>query len=437
MNQFKIKFEIFIFLLISTFAIQSCTDDCDSQLFYTYYEPQYLTTAEIRNSFEFRAPEELSIPGKIYMFDNHIFINEVGKGIHIVDNSDKRNPKKVGFVNIPGNFDMAVKGNILYADSYIDLIAIDISDLNNIHIVKRLEGVFDELYYYDFMEDDSGLESLVVGYNEIDTVWYDDPECDAVMPSFLRFEGGGIMLGGAMSDAAFQNSAVQPPSASASGIGGSMARFTIVNDLMYTVSIHNLKVFDITVISDPIAGNEVDIGWDIETIFPYNNNLFIGARNGMHIFDISEPTLPQFMSTYEHIRSCDPVVVNDTIAFVTLRSGTECEGFSNQLEVIDIKNLYNPQLLKIYPMSNPHGLGLDGDALFICEADYGLKVFNASEIYKIDQNLIKHYTDIHAFDVIPFNNTLMMIGEDGLYQFDYTSLEDIQYLSHLPIAKAK
>ena len=37
--------------------------------------------------------------------------------------------------------------------------------------------------------------------------------------------------------------------------------------------------------------------------------------------------------------SCDPVVVQGDYAFVTLRGGTECQGFSNQLDIIDISTL--------------------------------------------------------------------------------------------------
>jgi hypothetical protein len=187
--------------------------------------------------------------------------------------------------------------------------------------------------------------------------------------------------------------------------------------------------------SDPKLGSKVEIGWSIETIFPYANNLFIGAQNGMYIYDISEPSAPEYMSTFAHVTSCDPVVVNDEFAFVTLRSGTECQGYTNQLDVIDIKNLYNPQLIKSYAMENPHGLGLDGDALFICEGDYGLKIFNASDIETIDENLIKYYKEIHAYDVIPYNDNLIMIGMDGLYQYDYSSLDNVQLLSQLPIVQ--
>ncbi len=410
------------------YFLNGCTDNCDSRLYYTYPKPVYMTTEEIRNAFDYVEPEVLSMPGKIYMFNNYLFINEVGRGIHIINNADKRNPVNVGFVNIPGNFDMAVKDNILYADSYVDLLAIDVSDVNDVQIVKRLEGVFDDLYLYDFVMNNQ--EAVLVRFDEIDTVWYDDPDCDAIMPSFLRF--GGPVFGGAMNDAAFTNSAVAPGTSNV-GIGGSMARFAVVNEILYTVGSYNLGVFDIAVSSEPVLGSKVEIGWNIETIFPYGNNLFIGAQNGMYIYDISEPSAPEYMSTFEHVTSCDPVVVNDEYAFVTLRSGTECMGYTNQLDVIDISNLYNPKLIKTYPMENPHGLGLDGDALFICEGDFGLKVFNASDIEAIDQNLIKYYKEMHAYDVIPYLDNLILIGMDGLYQYDYSSLEDMQLLSHLPI----
>lgn len=389
-----------------------------------------MTTQEIRESFDFKAPVEMSHPGKIYLLDNYLFVNEVGKGIHIINNADKRNPINIGFINIPGNYDMAAKGHILYVDSYIDLLALDISNVNDVKLVKRVEGVFDDIYYYEFLDNVS--EAIMVGYERIDTVWYDDPDCGGVMPPFFRFD---MAMGGVAEDMAFVNSSVVPgPGA---GIGGSMARFTIAQDILYTVGSYNLNVFDISVLTDPVKGNAIQIGWNIETIFPFKNNLFIGSQNGMYIYDITEPKAPKYLSTFAHVSSCDPVVANEEVAFVTLRSGTECEGFTNQLDVIDIQDLKDPFLIKSYPMQNPHGLGLDGDILFICEGDFGLKVFNASDINEISQNLIKYYKEMNAYDVIPYNNTLILIGMDGLYQYDYTDLEDIRLLSHLPIMQLK
>lgn len=212
-----------------------------------------------------------------------------------------------------------------------------------------------------------------------------------------------------------------------------MARFAITGSHLYAIDDWQMYVFNIANLADPTLDNKVDVGWGIETIFPYKQNLFIGANNGMHIFDNSIPSEPKYLSSFMHFTACDPVVVNDDYAFVTLRSGNACQGFINQLDVVDIRDLNRPTLVKTYPMDNPHGLGIDGDNLFLCEGEFGLKVFNTEAIQKISDNLIKHIEDVHAYDVIPYQNNLIMIGQDGLYQFDYTDPVALPLLSHIPV----
>jgi hypothetical protein len=129
-------------------------------------------------------------------------------------------------------------------------------------------------------------------------------------------------------------------------------------------------------------------------------------------------------------------VVQDDLAYVTLRSGNECTGFTNQLEIIDIKNVSSPQLLETYPMTNPHGLGIDQSTLFICDGTAGLKIFDASDITSIDKNQLAHYDNVHAYDVIPFNNIVMMIGQDGIFQYDYANPKEIKFLSKLEVVNA-
>ncbi|HXH19799.1 MAG TPA: hypothetical protein VNJ07_12030, partial [Chitinophagales bacterium] len=153
------------------------------------------------------------------------------------------------------------------------------------------------------------------------------------------------------------------------------------------------------------------------------------------IYDNSNPSSPVQLSVYSHVTSCDPVVVSGNYAYVTLRSGTPCQGFTNALEVINISNPYQPVLVKSYPMYNPHGLGIDQNVLFICDGDAGLKVYDAADINTIDQHLLKHYGTVQAYDVIPVSSTnvLIMIGSDGLYQYNYNNPEDIQLLSEIPV----
>jgi hypothetical protein len=422
-----------IFTLVLAGFLSSCHDNCKTTYSYKSYEPVYKTVAEVRNSVAMRDPEQIGYPGKIYLLGNYLFINEVGRGIHVFDNFNPAKPVNKSFLNIPGNYDMAATGSVLYADSYVDLLVFDLSDLNDIKLIKRLDGVFQDSY--SFMNDQNGNPSILTDWVEKDvqTIYN---ECDGIMPSFNRggfFPGAKDQIYMAVDNYAPSSIA---PGGSNNGIGGSMARFTIVNQTLYTVGTSRLNVFDIFTPGNPVKLNTVEINWGIETIFPYKNNIFIGANNGMHIYDVSDPSAPQYVSTFAHVRSCDPVVVNDSIAFVTLRSGTTCEGFSNQLDIIDIKNLANPLLIKSYPMLNPHGLGLDSATLFICEGSFGLKVYDASDIYNIDQHQLKFIENVYAFDVIPYNKILLLTGEDGLYQYDYTNISDIKLLSQISIVPA-
>ena len=166
---------------------------------------------------------------------------------------------------------------------------------------------------------------------------------------------------------------------------------------------------------------------------PRNDELFVGAQSGMHIIDISNRNQPEQLSTYRHATNCDPVIVDGDVAYVTLRSGTECEGWENQLDVIDISNLRSPRLMHTFPMHNPHGLSKDGDALFICDGDDGLKVFDASELAVLDQQLLAHDRSIQAYDVIAYNGIAMLIGDDGLHQYDYSDLNNIRHLSTITV----
>ena len=84
-------------------------------------------------------------------------------------------------------------------------------------------------------------------------------------------------------------------------------------------------------------------------------------------------------------------------------------------------------------MTNPHGLGIDEKTLFICDGDAGLKAYDASDVNAIDRNQLAHYEDINAVDVIPFNDVLMMIGADGIFQYDYSDPRNIKLLSKIAI----
>ncbi|WKN43421.1 LVIVD repeat-containing protein [Tunicatimonas pelagia] len=416
--------------------LTQCSDKVEVTRTYRYLEPVYTTTDEIRNSFEVAPPEELSTTGKIYYLAPYVFINKPGEGIHVLDNTDPANPINLSFINIPGNFDMAAQGNILYADSYIDLLAIDISNLDDVQITKRVENVFPRFTTWSGFAASEG--SILTDWEEKEVVEVLEGELDEFAPGLYHYRSGIVteqwvnfatVDSRVLANTNSGGSTAQPQA----GIGGSMARFTISSERLYAVDDNNLQVFDITQIDDPIEGNELVVGFGIETIFPYKDKLFIGSQAGMFIYNNTDPDNPEYEGEFIHARACDPVVANDTVAYVTLRDGNDCWGANNQLDVIDVENVSSPQLIQSYSMDHPHGLAIDGTTLFICEGEFGLKVFDASNSREISQNQLVHIEDIHAFDVIPLDGVLMVIGDDGLYQYDYTDPANLQLLSKMTL----
>ncbi|MGL4630714.1 MAG: LVIVD repeat-containing protein [Leadbetterella sp.] len=215
------------------------------------------------------------------------------------------------------------------------------------------------------------------------------------------------------------------------GRGGSTARFTIVNDYLYTVDNNTLKAFNISDVKNPTLTATTQINALAETIFPFKNHLLIGTRTGMFIYNLNTPEKPQYLSNYTHFVSCDPVVAEGNYAYVTLRNGTPCQRGQNQLDVLDISNLSKPTLIKSYQMINPHGLGTNKNILFICEGNNGLKVLDKSDPFNIKE--IQFLKDIKSVDVIPLTDRLIVTGDGGIRQFEYTQKGEMKLLSKINI----
>lgn len=217
------------------------------------------------------------------------------------------------------------------------------------------------------------------------------------------------------------------------GKSGSMARFAIANNTLYTVDNTTIKAYDITNPAHPGTATTITLqpSPEFETVFYYQNKLFIGSRSAMYIYDVSNPLSPVHLSTYTHVLSCDPVVVQGNTAYVTLRAGNNCGRFESLLEVIDISDPANPKLIKSINMQSPYGLGVQGNILFVCEGNNGFKVFDITN----PQNpvLVKTITGMFGYDVIPLTNVLLLIGSNGLFQYSYTNYNDIQWISTIPV----
>lgn len=432
----KILLPALAIIALPTLMLQSCKDKHIETRTFTANVPIYKSYDQMRTEVGSKETQPLKNPGKIYVFGSYILVNEFHKGIHVINNQDPYNPQNIGFLNIPGNVDISVKGNILYADSYTDLVAIDISDPKNIKETKRVKDVlqysvpkYDERYPLAKIDETRGV---IAGW-EIKEVTETclNKECGS-----FRFNENGMLVSetqnggfGATQGGNARNATVE--------VGGSMSRFAIKEDCLYVISsVSDLKVFDISNTSSPSVSSAVMVSsWNtIETTFVYEDHLFIGAQNGMFIYDISSCT-PEYVSQFEHAEACDPVVVYDNYAYVSLNSQGPCGGWQNQVDVVDISDISNPNWTTTIQMDHPKGLSIDpnNNVLFVCDGESGLKMYDISNVDNSSWSYLSQVSGVDAYDAILLFDRLMLIGDDGLYQYTYTDVDNITQISVIPI----
>ena len=427
----KMKKKALLILSLFTLVFFSCDDSDDLPIGQNEYLIATPLTTDLvtfkEEAVDVTDPVEIVESGKIYAYKDYIFINDVGKGVHVLDNSNPEAPEKKVFIKLEGNHDISIKNDRLYGDSYGDLVIMDISDIENIGNVKRMENAI----YQEFW--------CTVGF---DVEWpqadaYDYTGLDASREAIVGWETKKVRMSESefnekygftfLEDGALANSDAQT---SDSGQGGSLARFRIVGDYLYAVEWASINVFDISNLDAPEILEEVYVNGSVETIFNQGDLLFLGGTQGMYIYDITSPGAPKFVSEFRHGTACDPVVVDENYAYVTLRGGNFCGATESGLYIIDITKIETPELKVIYPMDEPYGLGIKDDKLFICDGSSGLKVYDKSEVPDLEQ--LNHLRGVVTYDVIPLENQLLMVGDGVLYQYKYLE-NDIRLISTLSL----
>lgn len=215
------------------------------------------------------------------------------------------------------------------------------------------------------------------------------------------------------------------------GKAGSLAKFAINGDHLFLINKSELKVFDISSPDHMTQINTLKVNYGIETVFTLNDYLFIGAADGMYIYGIADPLNILFQARYEHIQSCDPVVANDSLAFVTLNSQSACrwQNGTNQLDVIDISNTVYPQLVSSLNLYDPKGLGIDANHVFVCDGSNGVRIYDFSNPAYLVQ--VSGVSGVDAYDVILDNHIMYLVGNQGLFQYNYEDIHHIQLLSNI------
>ena len=409
---------------VAVMVLTGCEDVVHQKYF--MYEPVYTDSVSFRKPAIFGSAKSIDEVGQIYYYNNILFVVENDFGIHFIDNSNPESPNNVGFLEVTGCTGLSIRGNNMYVNSFVDLIVFDISNMNNPVEINRFKDVFPYAmpvmdHNYPIATIDKNL-GVVTSWNIVEkkekvednvVVWNNCWNCFQEDFMTINFE------------------ASSGTASTSSGTAGSITKFTIVNNHLYVMDGFSIHPFNISNPAAPTASVPVGVWGNVETLFPYEDYIFMGTPTGMLIYGTENPDYPTFISQLSHARGCDPVVVQNDYAYVTVRSGGPCGGGVDQLDVIDISNISSPVLVGEFELKNPHGLGISGNRLFVCDGKSGLKVFDATNPVNCGDNLLETFENVQATDVIPVNGLLMMIGEDGIYQYDYSDETEVELLSKI------
>ncbi|MEL6866582.1 MAG: hypothetical protein AAFP19_19305 [Bacteroidota bacterium] len=340
--------------------------------------------------------------GKIWIQGDRLFINSPAKGVQVMDNSNPRRPEAVGFVAIPGNVDFAVFDNLMYANHYDDLVVFDweayIND-SELEEVARFEGLF--------------------------------PQHQAPQDQM----------------AAMQIGMIDSRVSSSQSMGGSMACFSFDHPAspgyLYAANTREVHVIDVNNTDKPRQLRSVNIvrrnsrnSSEIETVFVHNERLYLGMPDGMVMYSLDNPDQPSYEGEYGHLVGCDPVVAQNNMAYVTVRSGTTCNSTMN-LNQLHIVNVANPSMSVregSYQLTNPHGLGIDGNLLFVCDGTDGLKVLDVTNSNGI-RLLARESTAGTAYDVIVQSDKrqLIVVSGDHVIQYQYSATGKLRKLGEFKL----
>lgn len=419
-----------LLILLSLVGLYACSDRLTREVVtYKINEPVFMSKKEFRQSVRVTSNvRKIENYGKICFYKGFLYISEPGVGLHVLDNRKPENPKLVAFVKILGNADLAIQDDVLYADSYVDMVYFDLTNPANPVLKGRLEEAFPDArpviengYSFDYERYRSGAkDSVVVAWN-----------LGERSEEFIRDDLGMMWHWGGNE---YTEMIMNSDKGQSSGLNGSMSRFGLHKSHLYVVANNRMTIFRL---SDgaPEKKTEIAVGWNVETIFSYGDNLFLGTPTGLLIYSLKGDLLqPNFESSLQHVYGCDPVVVADNLAYVTIRSGNMCGQNNNELIIIDVSDVRKPRKLVSYAMKNPKGLAVDNQTLFLC--DDGLKIYRITQPEKLLANLVAHYPGMDAFDVIAYEKLLMLIADKGIYQYDYSDLNSVRELSFFPMTKA-
>lgn len=222
---------------------------------------------------------------------------------------------------------------------------------------------------------------------------------------------------------------------------GSYSTMLTIGSNLYLVNETSISTYDVSDAAKPVLLNRQEVGFDIESIYHHEGLLLIGSAASMFIYSLNEKGIPVREGSEDYFEpfddtQCffDPIVARGNLAYVTLSTDLVQCGWRfgiDELRVYDISDFNKVDHLSTYGLSNPKGLALGKEKLFICDALDGLYVFDLGNPEQPEfQQLFEGFS---AFDALVRGNLLIVVASDRLLQYDIIDEENIRLISEFKL----
>ncbi|MDO5106275.1 hypothetical protein [Capnocytophaga sp.] len=154
--------KIYLLFSLISFTLFSCPYERTYDKYSSDYEPEIMERSAFENAIAIvnaSGTPKVKNAGKIYLKTPYMFIGDTNKGFYVYDNSEPTTPSLIAFLKIPGATDLAIKGDVIYVNQSVDLVAFSCDfSRNKVTIHDRIRNTFPVLRspdgYYPVISED-------------------------------------------------------------------------------------------------------------------------------------------------------------------------------------------------------------------------------------------------------------------------------------------
>lgn len=434
------KYTLFLVFIPVLVILQSCQKDKLEVVPKTYnlYQPVFVDMDDYRqNAGTLETARPIRNPGGVLTYGDYLFISEVNAGIHIIQNAEPSNPRIIGFIALSGVDELSIRDNFLYAADYVDLAIFDLSNPEIPELVQRSQNLFT-----DFIDQtDKGIlvdyelaeQQLTVAVNDPnyqkDIFWVESEQAYAVEQSLKPIDGSIASRDG-------KEALNIKPNPVSSGLARVQSKFSISDNYLYFIKDEILQIRTFSSGGVPQANAQMDEFGQIQSVLAYDNYLVLSGDRGLFVLDNRVRSAPRLIENFRSYTTCSPTFFMGNFGYIGVRTGA-CGRYTSNRGIF-VHNFSEPEpvLWQILAADNPYDIEIVGQQVLIADGANGILIHRTESstaegvIMQADQFIEQ---DAFQLTAIPGSSIVVVVGESGIHQYDFSQPETPQQLSVIPL----